>query len=309
MKKQGTNLVPSLWYEDNNMARAAGMPSDFKEKFLNPETWEKAREAMDVYMIRANTLTKKENEIDDVFLKDTTLPLLKESNTALALDVQGATWMTHDKKKSVLEQEAALCEKIRNLGGEVTYLSLQSVLSKPLRTKNESLPYPMDQRIEDIVEYTRTMKKSFPEIRVGIIDALPSHGKDYRTPYADLVAALRQSGYELNHIHLDIPFETPEEGINGMSWEKVKGVEVFVQKEIGCEFGLICTSRKAGYESNRAYHETVLNALERHKSVGGAPDQYLIMSWFPHPSRSIPENALENEFPTMKTVLEFYKKI
>lgn len=122
MTKQGTNSIPSLWYEDNNMARAAGMPSDFKQKFLKPETWQTAREAMDVYMIRANTLTKKGNEI-------------------------------------------------------------------------------------------------------------------------------------------------------------------------GCEFGLICTSRKAGYESDRAYHETVLKALERHKSVGGAPDQYLIMSWFPHPLRSIPENA------------------
>ena len=107
----------------------------------------------------------------------------------------------------------------------------------------------------------------------------------------------------------NIPCEIPEEGINGMSWEKVKDVEVFVQEEIGCKFGLICTSRKAGYKSDRAYHETVLKALERYKSVGGILDQYLIMSWFPHPLRSIPENAPEDEFPTMKTLLEFYKKI
>jgi hypothetical protein len=33
-----------------------------------------------------------------------------------------------------------------------------------------------------------------------------------------------------------------------------------------------------------------------------------MMSWFPHPKRSIPDNAPEGQYPAMKTFVEFADK-
>ena len=190
-------------------------------------------------------------------------------------------------------------------GGDVRYLCLQSVLSKPLRVKGKVQPYPKAQRYKDIQLYMTLVKKEFPNIKMGIVDALPSHGKDYK----GLKDHLAKANLVLDHIDLDIPCEIPDKKRNGMSWQKVKAVEEYVQKEIGCSFGLVCTSRVAGYKSDEAYHKAVLSVLGSHTKTGGHPDRYLIMSWFPHPKTSIPDSATGKSYPVMRTVLEFGRQL
>ncbi|MFC1707840.1 hypothetical protein ACFL59_13675, partial [Planctomycetota bacterium] len=298
-----------FWYEDNNMAVAAGIPADFKDKFLDPATWTESGDYLHVYLIRANTMLKTSNGLDDEFLRTKFVPLLNESGIAIALDVQGAVMMQKGVGRARMAKEVDLVQKLRDFGGTVTHVSLQSVLSKVFMVDGQPLSYPMGQRIADAIEYATVMNGQFPDMRIGITDALPTNGLDYETPYTLLAQGLQAVGLELSHIHLDCPYEYPQEGILGMSWPKVRQVEQFVRVLVGCDFGLVCTSRTGGYESDQAYHTNVLASWSQYRAFAGNPDHTVIMSWFPHPQLTTPETASGAQYPAMRTVVEFGRQL
>ncbi len=301
--------LAGLWYEDNNTGTAGGMPPDFKEKFYRPDLWAQAREAIDVYYIRATTLLNAENGLDDPFLENHFVPVLEESNVEIALDAGGASFLrARPAGTTRIEREIALIEKLKAMGGRVGYIALQSVLSKPLREKGRVVEYPMQQRLEDVVEYSKVARERLPDVEVGIIDALPTKGLEYRDPYGRLAAALEDEGLGLDFVHLDCPYEHPQEGAK-ITWDGVKEVESFVREDIGARFGFVCTSRTGGETSDQAWNDNVLDSLRRYVEANGLPDEYVIMSWFPHPSSSIPESAGADRFPDTKTVLSFAQEL
>ena len=295
---------PGLWYEDNNMGTAGGMPPDFKEKFYQPDAWAHAREAIDVYYIRASTLLNPANGRDDTFLESSFVPVLQSSNVKIAIDAVGAR-ARRTGGTSRITREIALIEKLRSMGGQVNYIALQSVLSKPLRVKGQVVEYPMQQRIQDVVEYANIAREQLPYLEIGIIDALPSKGEDYQGPYSQLAAALGES-LKLDFIHLDCPYEIPQEG-EKITWEGIKEVESFVKQDIEARFGLISTSRTGGETSDESWNDSVLDVPRQY--ANDHPDEYVIMSWFPHPGSSIPESAGPGRFPDMKTVLSFAQEL
>ncbi len=299
-----------LWYEDNNMGTAGGIPPDFKEKFYRPDLWEGAREAIDVYYVRATMLLNPENGLDDSFLEENFVPVLEESGVEIALDAVGASFLRARPAPADerIEREISLIEKLGAMGGRVGYVALQSVLSKPLREEGRVVEYPTHQRIEDVVEYAKTARERLPDVQLGIIDALPTKGLDYRDPYGGLAAALSGEDLELNFVHLDCPYEDPQEGAR-ITWEGVKEVESFVKGEVGARFGFVCTSRTGGEASDEAWNDSVLDALRQYASVNGTPDEYVVMSWFPHPGSTIPESAEPGLFPDTKTVLPLAREL
>ena len=299
-----------LWYEDNNMGMAGGMPPDFKEKFYRPDLWADAREAIDVYYVRATTLLNPENDLDDSFLERNFVPVLEESGVEIALDAVGANFLRARPAPADerIEREVSQLEKLEAMGGRVGYVALQSVLSKPLREEGRVVEYPMQQRIEDVVEYAKTARERLPDVEIGIIDALPTKGLDYREPYGRLAVALAEEDLELNFVHLDCPYEHPQEGAK-ITWEGVKEVEAFVKGEVGARFGFICTSCTGGEVSDEAWNDNVLDAPRQYASVDGSPDEYVVMSWFPHPGSTIPESAETGRFPDTKTLLSFAREL
>lgn len=293
-----------LWYEDNNLARAGGTPPDFVRKFDQPASFQRASRHIQVYMVRANVLSKQ----DDTFLRDTFLPYLERNGIKLAIDAQGATWAQAPGREQVKDREIHLLERLKRLGGRVDYLSLQSALSKSLQVAGEERPYPMKKRIGDVVSYAKAARAVYQEAEIGIIDALPSLGKSYREPYRQLRDGLAREGLKLAFIHLDMPFEYPAEHIHGNSWQKVAEIERYVEA-LGVRFGFFATSRKAGYQSSRAFHERVIAALECTTEAGSTPGEFIIASWFPHPGETIPETATGRHYPAMRTVLEFGRRL
>ena len=287
------------------MGKSGGMPPDFKEKFYQPDTWTQAREAIDVYYVRASTLLNSANGLDDSFLKDFFVPVLEESNVRIAIDAGGATFLNAQPPTDTtpITRELALIEKLRAMGGQVRYIALQSVLSKPLQRKGQVVEYPMQQRIQDVVEYAKTVREQLPDVELGIIDALPSKGQDYQGPYSQLTDALGDS-LKLDFIHLDCPYELPQEGAK-ITWEQIKEVESFVKRDIEARFGLISTSRTGGETSDETWNDNVLDVPRQYAKANDHPDEYVIMSWFSHPSSSIPESAEPGQFPAMKTALSF----
>jgi len=298
-------LAADIWYEDNNLGKPGGMPADFVSKFNSPESFRQATDAIDVYLMRANVL----NKLDDNFVGKVFSSYLVKNHIKLAVNDGGATWMQRPGRKKVSKNNIDLYNRLKRLGITVDYVSLQSVLSKIPKEDGVKVDYPLAKRVEDIVIYARAITEIYPKAEIGIIDALPSHGKEYRQPYRDLRDALSRAGLKLSFIHLDMPFEIPREQQRGITWQTVRDVERYVEDELGLVFGYFTTSRKGGDTSSKAYHRSVIADLDCYAGSGGTPDDYIIASWFPYPEKTIPEFATGDEYPTMRTVVEFGRKL
>jgi len=257
-----------LWYEDNNLGRAGGMPADFTGKFTAP-AWQRAAHAIDVYLIRLNVL----EQMDDKFLTDTLRPFLK--NHRLAVDAGGATWLHYGKRRVAFENDLRQLRRLRKLGITVSDISLQSPLSKPL----PGTAYPLQERLLDVALYSAAARQIYPSARIGIIDALPAHGGDWREAYGDLIAT-----GAVDYIHLDMPWELIGKKV---SWEELRRIEHFVEDQ-GLDFGLLLTTRRGGEHSEKAYARGVEAELTGYQHHCGSPAAYVIASWFPHPARTVP---------------------
>jgi hypothetical protein len=234
---------------------------------------------------------------------------LEKNNIKLAINAGGATWAQAGARGKVATNELGLLKRLQGLGVKVDYMSLQSVLSKPLKADGQKVDYPMSMRIEGIVKYSKAVRAIYPQVEIGIIDALPSHGKDYQQTYRQLKDALTHEGLELSYIHLDMPFEHIKEQQHGITWQMVRGVEQYVEDELRVKFGLLATSSKGGHSSSKAYHHAVMAALKCYSGADGTPHDFIIASWFPYPEKTIPETAMGDDYPTMRTVKEFGRQL
>lgn len=299
---------PGIWFEDNNMGVAGGAPADFYSKFRVPDSWAAARRDIDVYYVRSDVL--EAGAADDDFLRKYFLPVLATSHIKLALDSGSATWLnsSYSTRIAGVNDDVALVRRIERLGGTVAYIGLQSTLSKPLVVHGQKVDYAMSSRIEDAVDYAAVIKKNFPNIKIGLIDALPSKGMDYEGPYRDLAAAFTTAGLTLDFIQLDSQYDSAQAGIT-TSWAKIARVESFVKHSLHLHFGLVATSRTAGYTSDEAYHDAVLDVPVEYREAGGEPDEYVIMSWYPHPTLTVPDSGGDGRYPAMKTVLELHDEL
>jgi len=283
----GADARPQFWYEDNNMRRAGGYPPDFHEMFTRPETWRQLRGHIDVYYIRGNTLKNIFNDYGEDFLRDHFVRVLNESGIPIAID------NPTQYKENIT--------RLRRVGATVTHIALQSTLSK---CKPDEAPARVPQAVAMVSE----IHQAFPDIKIGLIDATPTKGRPYQDLYRSLVAGVKEAGARLDFIHLDCPSDQADEG-RRVSWEKVKEVERFVQDELGLEFGFICVSAGDGKTSDKGFYERVTTIPDRYIREGGAPDHFILMSWFPHPARALPENAPEGEYPMTKVGLDLARNL
>jgi len=190
--------------------------------------------------------------------------------------------------------------KLRSYGLRVSHVALQSILSK---VKPDMLEERIQLAIKNIIE----IKKRFPDIKAGFICALPTKGREYKEPYRRVADGVKKAGYTLDFIHLDCPYNAPQSG-KRIDWKKVKEVEKYVKREIGAEFGFISTSA-IGKKSEEAFYTHVMDIFNRYIKGETLPDAFILMSWYPYPSRALPEDAPEGEYPMTKVGLHFAKHL
>lgn len=297
--------TPQFWYEDNNLRSAGGVPQDFFARYDTPDRWARALEAMDVFYLRQNTFERHLAGNETALRKMAVVH--NTHGISLAYDCVGATWahFKHDFRAPDYSHTLRQVDALIRLGHRVTHIGLQSILSKPTPNRSD---YAMSWRIQDAAVFARQLKTAFPEIRLGVIDALPSKGLEYRTPYADLKAALEAEGQVLGFLDLDMPMSHPREGIKGNSWKSMAAVGDYVRGKLRTEFGLICTDNVGGFASSVRFRHLVLDGLGQFLSVGGSADHYVLMSWYPFPDQSVPDTAPES--PTQCSVfLDMVRKV
>lgn len=282
-------------------------PEKFVEKFSQPQSFQQAARYISVYVIPMNVITKLERTRSGpapAFLGDVLLPYLRKNHIKLALETGGVKWMENQLRAGDFEPSVNLLARLKRLGAEVNYISLQSLLSKRRNVEN----YALDRRIQDAVAYAKAVRGIYPNVKIGLIDALPSHGLDYRSPYRKLSDALAHAGIGLSYIHLDISLEAAFRRRGEISWDSIRAVEKYVEG-LGVEFGLYAKSRRAGQISSEMFHRRSIEGLECYAGAGGTPHDYIIASWFRYPEKAIPDNATGNDYPLMRTVLDFGRRL
>jgi hypothetical protein len=297
-----------LIFEDNNLGTAGQIPDDF---FTRLETehlpkWEKSREAMDIFMLRASVYHQQLKDKPEEILRHMASVFAKH-NIEIAINDGGATWSHYlQGTNPIYEKSISMITRLRGCGFNIKYIALQSVLSKPVKEHhvppNEIESYTMEMRISDVVAYNKQVRRVFPDLKIGIIDALPTKNMDYIEPYKDLKYALEKIGCSLDFIILDFPFMDAILKKNGFSFEKIVDVQHYV-KGLDIEFGIICTDY-AGKASAAGFQYVVLQGLNAFMAAGGEADYLMFSAWYTFPKDSIPEDVKPYpiEDPTMFSV-------
>jgi len=291
----------SLWVQPPNYGGAGGLAPDFFEMFTTrTDEWAEARAYVEIWVVRVTSLLGKDVPLSDAFLRESFLPKLQGWGVALAVNVTGATGAQCADHPGRLSAEITAIERLLDLGARISYLSLQSPLSKvsgscPAYGKETGY----DLRVTDIVNYVATMTEHFPDIKIGLVDAMPAKGWDYQNVYLRLQDELTARGLSLAFIHLDFPMESASPG-----WANVREVEDFVRGELRIPFGLLYVSKLGGATSNVAFRDTVLAAYLAYRAAGGRPDHLELTSWYAFPTSNLPEDD-EETAPFMNLVRDF----
>ena len=291
-----------LWVQLPNYLRAGGLAPDFFPMFTSATAqWAASRAFTSVWVLRMNSVIGDDPMVGGDFLRDAFFPRLREWGIRLAINVNGATLVDCGDRGSRAGDEAEQLQRLVDLGARITYLSLQSPLSKVAEPTCQYYrrETDFDRRIAGVVDYISDMSERFPGIKVGVVDAMPSKGWAYRDVYRRLVDAVDAAGHQLAFIHLDFPMESATPG-----WTNVREAEEFVRGELGVRFGLLYVSKVGGEQSNVAFRDNVLSAYRAYRAAGGRPDDLELTSWYRFPDANLPEGD-EINAPFMNLVLEF----
>jgi hypothetical protein len=295
-----------LWVQPPNYGGPGRLAPDFFEMFTTrTDEWAEARSFVDVWVVRMTSLLGEDVPLSDTFLEASLLPKLQEWGITLAVNVTGATHAQCADHPERLSDEVAAIQRLLDLGADISFLSLQSPLSKgPLSKVRGSCPaygkeMGYDLRIADIVRYVAAMTERFPGIEIGLVDAMPAKGWDYQDVYHRLQDALIAEALKLAFVHLDFPLESSSPRL-----VEVREVEDFVRGELGIPFGLLYVSKVGGETSNVAFRDNVLAVYRAYRAAGGRPDHLELTSWYAFPTSTLPEDD-EATAPFMNLVRDF----
>ena len=282
-----TAQADELWYMDNNLGNAGGIPIDFTTRQDNQ--WIKTLQSIDVYYLRRSITTK----LSDAHLKrlaDT----LNRYNISVALDTPSATWGSCRNSDDI-----NVIKRLQRLGFKIEYIGLQSVLSKPYKGTNSACDIYKSihtyngalARVFDVINYFSSISKEFPNIKLGIIDALPAKIHDPLNRYKFLYNELVKRGLKLDFIHLDIPASYPRTQINNITYSSLVNLAKVIQSH-NVKFGMFLVSNIGGQSSGIDVTKFKVHELHSLLDSGMRANYWISSGWYPQPQRSVPESSM-----------------
>jgi hypothetical protein len=284
------------WYQDNNLAANGGMPPDFISRHENLPSWEESLKVMDGFGI--NSVVYDRLLKQDAKLATRLGEVWRSHEIPVLVDSIAATWAHHFGYDLAHPATKNMLTRFRAWGWDVRSIALQSVLSKPLPADQGS--YRMSNRVADVVTFFQAIRPGHPNLKIGIIDALPAKGlvsgpDGYRAAYLQLKNSLAEAGYALDFIMMDYPIDFAltgkVESHNGFrhSFEAMVEAERYIEEVIGCQAILMLTSQRGGQASADQWRSDVLAGLQDYLKAGGSPYQVYLNAWYPEPVWSTPD--------------------
>lgn len=218
------------------------------------------------------------------------LPKLKQWHIKLALEV-GAVKEWGPTGEKTFNAERPMWERIERLGGNIYAIALD----EPLVCVRSSLKKPDDYAVQETANYIALVHQHYPQMLIGDIETYPSISvADHKWWLAALqqrLAALNTRGLDFYRLDVDwVSFNIAQRG----SWQEVKQIEDFCHQQ-RLPFSLVYWAadypalQRRGLADDSAWYISMMQQGYDYALVGGAPDQYVIESWLPVPSRCVPE--------------------
>jgi len=281
-------------YEDNNGGFPVSVPVDFTNRYTTVagrNAWTNSQAVMSRYTIVAKRYTNYVGAVGSVStLKTDMADLMREHETRVVVNDSVLT-RSINKGYSITNFDfGASIEVVDDMldnEWDVCALELQSVLSK----FDYSLT-SIEDRIEAVVDYVEVMKGAFPNLKIGIIDALAVKHRDFVSIYMQLKHALDARGVQLDFIDVDYPVNYATAASQLGSYAEMVYLERFI-RHLGFRPGLFLTSSSGGSASDDVWQDDVVEGLGKLMDEGGRPDSITLAAWFPHPEFTIPDATNE----------------
>ena len=310
----------TLWYQPSNGGTAGGTLPDFMQ-LLDPErkqSWSGAQRETDVLLLRANTLRMLEASRPG-FIASSLAPFLARTGMRLGLDSGVATFASCHKEGSSerrAKRELEIMRRVENAGIRISFMALQSTLSKVQSRVIECPNYSVTERIRDVVWYISTVRSGLAihdgSLKFGLIDASVAKGgtwvqKNLGVPaleiaYERLFLALANEGLRLDFVLLDHPWEAIREfsGRGRSSLTEIRDFQLWLEQQ-GVAPGFMLTSTKSVTE--REFQERVLEVLAGLKRVHAPSSHFVLASWKRIPATELPESPADpNKYPMTRVL-------
>jgi len=203
------------------------------------------------------------------------------------------------------QTEKYVLDPIARAGGRVDFIITDNVFIKSQFRKDKKSQYnwTYDQAVEKYAEYVAGIKKKYPRLKVGILEAgfrfhwedrerfpaeVPKKDNgDLKALLVDVIKACKAKGTRIDIFQPEYSYERIVNTKNG--WEKLRAMESFCREE-GLEFYFLFNDHTGGHDSDKLFHENVMKCLRSVKSHGLTPELGTIQSWYKHPVNDLPEN-------------------
>ena len=274
----------------------------FRDLFTQPEQWKETRSRVDVIGCADHWLHK---QFTDDELR-AWLPMLDTWGLKFGLEVGAVKpWGTTGQKTFDIERR--MWDRFQSLGGRIYALAMD----EPLCCVRQNLKKPDEYAVEETAQFIALVRKNYPDIRVGDIEAYPFIPLADQIAWIDaLQARLAQMKVRgLDFFRLDVDWVHFIVGNPG-SWREVKTLEGACRAR-KLPFSLIYWAagfpalQRKGLADDATWYTSIMSQGYDYALVGGSPDEYVIESWVGAPSRSVPET---DEWTFTRSVLDFCRR-
>ncbi|GAB6164007.1 hypothetical protein JCM19992_00070 [Thermostilla marina] len=218
------------------------------------------------------------------------------------------------------ETAKRILDPITRAGGRVDFIVTDNVFIKSQYNKATKGAYnwTYEQAVEKYAEYVAGIKKKYPKLKVGMIEAafrfhwedkerFPAENPqkdngDLKRLLLDVIEACKAKGTRLDIFQPEYSYERIEQTTNG--WEKMKAMETFCREQ-GIEFFFLFNDHTGGNQSDKLFCENVMKCLRAAKAHDLTPDLGTIQSWYKHPEKDLPE---DQPYSFMYLAKEFIKE-
>jgi len=182
-----------------------------------------------------------------------------------------------------LDEGLLIARRIQQAGGQLDLIALdEPYYYGHFYDGPQACRWTDEKIIRQIVDYTREMRRVFPNLRVG--DTEPLAGLTGAPEYqAWLVAFKAIAGYNLDFLHLDIDWSRP-------NWSAEAKEIIAFGEERGVPAGVIYTGNPQD-ATDQAWVSISGERIKRFELDDGAqPAQVVFQSWNDKPDAALPEN-------------------
>lgn len=296
LRAQPPDAKPDVWL----MPPSAFDGECFRELCTHPEQWKETAGRVNVIGYADHVLNK---QFTDAELREW-LPALEKRGLKLGLEVGAVKpWgLTGDK---TFAAERPMWNRFQSLGGHIYALAMD----EPLCCARNELKKPDAYAVEQTAQFIALVRTNYPGVQIGDVEPYPS------IPLADLIdwidalqARLRQLGvHGLDFFRVDVDWVHFTVHTNHGNWMEVKKLENACRSK-KLPFSLIYWAadyphlERLKLADDATWYISIMRQGNDYALVGGAPDQYVIESWIPAPSHSIPETG---QWTLTRSALDF----